>query len=83
MPLPGYPDELKKAGIRGQVVVDFNVGPDGRAHDVTIISSPDARLSALVIASTSDWRFAPATIDGKPVTTHLRVPAQFSPSDTK
>jgi protein TonB len=83
MPAPSYPDELKKAGVGGEVVVDFDVGPDGRVHNATIISSPDSRLGAMVLQATSEWRFAPATIDGQPVATHLRVPISFDPNSAK
>lgn len=83
MPVPPYPAELKKNGVGGDVVVDFNVGSDGRVHNAVIVSTPDVRLGDAVLQATADWRFAPATIDGKPVATHLRVPVDFDPKGAK
>jgi TonB family protein len=79
MATPTYASELKKRGIGGEVVLDFYVGPDGLAHNATILSSPDRCLSAAVLDAVKKWRFAPGIVNGTPVTTHLRVPISFDP----
>lgn len=83
MPVPPYPSELKATGVGGEVVVDFDVGADGRVHNAVIVSTPHKRLGDAVLQATADWRFAPATIDGQPVATHLRVPVGFDPKSAK
>jgi TonB family protein len=46
--------------------MDVTIGPDGRVTDVRIIRN-EAALDAAAVAAVRQWIFAPASIDGRPV----------------
>lgn len=77
MERPSYPAIALKAGIEGQVVVDVQVGTDGRARNVRIVKSDSPSLERAVIASVMDAEFAPATMPTGKVTSWVQIPFTF------
>lgn len=64
--LPGTVADLDTGAV--EIVVDTVVGIDGRPREPRIVSAPE--VPAVIYAGLEglkDWRFAPATFDGKPV----------------
>jgi len=55
--------------LTGNAVLAFIVSPDGRVVEPRLVSISDERLRDTVLAAVAAWRFAPATLDGKPVPT--------------
>lgn len=80
---PEYPFEMRRDGIAGEVVVDFIVDEEGRPTDISVKKSSRIEFDKAAVIAVSKWRFKPATIDGKPVRTHLAVPLTFDPRETK
>jgi protein TonB len=76
--MPTRPPEVRKAGVRGVVLAEWLVGKDGSVMEVTIVKSPDHRLSALVMQTVLNWRFKPATRDGKPVENRMMLDFTFN-----
>ena len=72
---PQYPESARQRWIEGTVAVDAWIGLDGipRIGDVVGHANPDLEHSSL--SALKEWRFEPATCDGKPVEveTVLRV----------
>jgi TonB family protein len=74
--MPRYPDEARRAGISGDVVLAANIGTDGMLHNLRVISgSPVLRDEALSAAR--QWRYIPAMLSGKPVETDTRITISF------
>jgi protein TonB len=79
-PPPTYPEALACEGVGGQVVLQVEIGVDGRPASMRLIgSSGEAELDEAAIAAVRTWEFAPATRNGQPVTSKIQVPMTFTP----
>ncbi|MCW4454655.1 TonB family protein [Flavobacterium sp. MXW15] len=75
---PKYPAGAYEQGIGGEVVLRVEVGADGRAGDITVISArPQGVFEEDSIAAARQWTFKPAMKDGRPVASALRIPLTF------
>lgn len=74
---PGYPLELMKNNVHGQVTLYAVIHSDGRVGDIRVLSSPDDRLDRYATSALARWRFAPAEKDGKAVAIEAVVVIPF------
>jgi protein TonB len=66
---PHFDTRDKKGSGLGWVSLYLVIGTDGRPADVEILhSSMPSAFAAEVVRAVSQWRYYPATRDGKPVT---------------
>lgn len=75
-----YPEEARKKGAEGNVVVNFCVGKDGYIKEgrITVLESPDKLLSDEVIRvlkSSPQW--TPGKQKGNPVVVQFTLPVGF------
>ena len=77
MTRPEMPAVVKAASVHGTVIVEWLVGESGNVKEVTILRSPDGRLSSLVSQAVLNWRFKPATKDGIPVEDRMQMVMNF------
>ena len=74
--MPHYPELALHAGVSGDVVLLAIIGTDGLLHNIKAISgSPMLREEA--VAAAKQWRYAPATLSGKPVESDTRITINF------
>jgi len=78
---PIYPYAYRRAGIIGEVVVEFIVDADGAVQQAQVRQATSQEFGDAVIAAVSKWRFTPAMKDGQPVAVAMQVPITFSYSD--
>lgn len=76
-PRPQYPDELQRAGIRGEVLVDFTVDTDGNVQNAHAARSSSPLLAPYAVDAVRRWKFAPGRKQGENVPTRLQVPIVF------
>jgi TonB family protein len=73
---PQYPPEAQAMGMRGIVILELVVGPDGKVGSVRVTRSvppfDDAALSAV-----RQWEYEITKVDGNPVSVILTVPIEF------
>ena len=74
---PEYPEEARRAGVQGTVMVQARVMEDGTVGDAKIVKSIPL-LDDAAAACVRQWRFKPALAKGKPVSVWVAVPIQFS-----
>lgn len=75
---PQYPFELKKTGITGRVMVEFDVTKSGTPTNFKIIQSDHELFSESAVAALQRWTFYPAMVNGKPVNVRrVRMPVSF------
>ena len=74
---PAYPEELRRSGIKGTVVVQFVVSVDGSVVRAEVVSSPHPALSASAIEAIRNWRFEPGEKGGRKVNCLLSAPITF------
>jgi protein TonB len=75
---PQYPFEMRRAGIAGEVTVDFIVDPDGNVQNAYALKSSQHEFEASAVQAVSKWKFKPGRKSGKSVPTHMQVPIVFT-----
>jgi outer membrane biosynthesis protein TonB len=88
---PEFSEQARKQKIAGSCVVSMTVGTDGKVSDVRVVSSiadslskPDKKdraaalsLDEKAVEAVQQYRFKPATFQGKPVPVDLKVGISF------
>ena len=77
---PRYPDMLRKAGVEGEVLVQFVVRPDGRADvgSLKILKQSHELFGDAVRAALPMMRFKPALVGDRAVSQLVQSPFTFS-----
>lgn len=79
---PPYPASEERAGNEGSVTVRVQIGTDGRVKGVSKVSATsDAFWRATERHALRNWRFRPATLDGKPVESTKTMTVHFQLTD--
>ena len=73
---PVYPIMAKNQHVTGDVVIDALIDANGRVTTMKVISGPTLLHQAAKDAL-KQWKYQPASLDGKPVSMHLTVTLQF------
>jgi TonB family protein len=80
---PVYPMSMRYSGIKGQVVLQFVVTPEGNVSNVTLLESNNPAFNEPAVDAIRKWKFEPGrNPEGKPVATMMRLPMMFSMNDT-
>jgi TonB family protein len=61
---PDYPEEARRQGIQGAVVLEVHINPDGTVQELELISGPTLLAQAATDA-VKQWRFKPHTVNGQ------------------
>ena len=78
-PKPAYPEEAKREHQQGRVLLEVQVGADGRASSVSVKrSSGFPILDNAALQAVQRWTFEPARIGGLPVAGRADVPVNFA-----
>ena len=72
-----YPEFARRAGIEGQVVVQFVVDERGNVVDPVVLRSPNELLSEAALTAVRESRFTPGQQRGRPVKVRFAVPVTF------
>ena len=73
---PVYPAMAKTQHISGDVRVDALIDATGRVTTMKVISGPSL-LHQAAMDALRQWKYQPASLDGKPASMHLTVTIQF------
>ncbi len=76
-PDPQYTDEARQAKYEGTCVLAMIVGPDGKPRDIRVQRGLGMGLDRKAIEAVQQWRFSPATKDGRPVAVQISVEVSF------
>lgn len=77
---PNYPPAAYATNARGSVTVTFTVKPDGRTTHIRILKAePPGLFDAAARTAVRQWRFQPATRNGKPVPMTVNQTLIFTP----
>lgn len=75
---PTYPKTALEQGISGKVVLIVDVAADGSVAAAKVErADPAGVFDASALETVKKWRFTPATKDGKPVASRIRVPIEW------
>ena len=77
---PDYPAAAKRAGREGSVTLEFTVGVDERAADITVIKEEPKGFGfgEAAIESVKLWHFNPAKKDGQDVPMRVKITIRFT-----
>ena len=75
---PQYPFEMRRAGIGGEVTVDFIIDTNGDVQNAYASKSSQREFEAAAVQAVSKWKFRPGRKGGKDVITHMVVPIVFT-----
>jgi protein TonB len=73
---PVYPMLAKSQHVSGNVQIDALIDATGRVTTMKVVSGPTL-LHQAAMDALRQWKYQPATLDGKPVSMHLTVTLQF------
>ena len=83
MQAPVYPGEAFARGQSGKVVLEVEVGVDGKPTAVKVVeSTPAGVFDAATVAAAWQWQFNPSMENSKPVAGKVRVPVWFDLDET-
>jgi RNA polymerase sigma factor (sigma-70 family) len=74
---PVYPMEAKRAGLKGEVVVDYVIDANGNVRNATVIEPSMLMFEQTTLAAVNTWKFRPGRKNGRAVAARLRVPIEF------
>jgi protein TonB len=75
---PQFPFEMRRAGISGEVLVDFIVDTNGDVRNAFSAHSSQREFEAAAVQAVSKWKFRPGRKNGHAVFTHMQVPIVFT-----
>jgi TonB family protein len=76
-PDPEYSNEARATKFQGSVILALIVGPDGKPHDMRVQQSAGMGLDEKAMEAVNQWKFQPATLDGRPVAVRISVDVSF------
>src|ERR1043165_3757180 len=74
---PEYPDELRRDGVSGLVMVKCSIDEQGNVVETAIEKSSNAAFEKPAVAAVKKWKFKPAKQDGAPVAIKVSIPIKF------
>lgn len=76
---PEYPKALFDSGRDVEVVLTLTIDGEGKVERAEVAVSGGAEFDQAALDAVKQWDFEPATRDGKPVHSKIRVPFHFAP----
>jgi len=77
---PLYPDALIESGKDGVAKLTFVVNKKGLVEDPMVTEASEPEFGDAALVAITEWRFKPATFDGKPISQKVSLPFQFTAS---
>jgi protein TonB len=75
---PQYPFEMRRAGITGEVLVEFIVDSNGDVRNAFAVKSTQREFETAAVQAVSKWKFKPGKKGGRAVNTRMQQPISFS-----
>ncbi len=74
---PSYPQQARGERVSGTVVLDATISPNGAVRKATVVSGLPI-LATAAVSAVREWRYKPATLNGKQVEAQQRVTVVFT-----
>lgn len=76
---PVYPPALRDTGVQGTVLIEGQIGTDGRMKDMRVMSSPHPAFERSALDAVGEWEFTPTTLNDRVIETRINVSVSFAP----
>jgi len=67
----------KVPGVRGIVIIETIIDLDGNVCDAAVLKGINPEADAAALAAVKQWRFRPATLNGKTVAVYFDLTVRF------
>lgn len=74
---PEYPELARRARLECAVILEARLGVEGDVRDVQILRGCGLGLDDAAVRAVSQWRYAPTTVNGRPVEVAMTVTVVF------
>ena len=78
---PDFPEEMRRAGQSGLVLVSCLVDEKGEVQDMKVEKASNDLFVKPAMAALSKWRFKPAQQGGVKIATRVSIPIRFTCED--
>lgn len=75
---PTYPEAARKARMEGVVILEAIITASGSVEEVKVLKSVNPLLDASAVRAVGQWRYKPATLNGRAVRVYLTVTVTFN-----
>ena len=75
---PSYPEAARTARMEGVVILEAIITANGNVEDVKVLKSVNPLLDASAVRAVQQWRYKPATLNGRAVRVYLTVTVTFN-----
>lgn len=75
---PVYTEEARKARLQGVVILECVIDRTGRVVNSKVLKGLPLGLDAAAVAAAEQWRYSPATRNGKPVRVYYPLTVEFN-----
>jgi protein TonB len=75
---PQFPFEMKRAGINGDVLVEFIVDTEGNVQNAYVVKSSQREFEQAALQAIAKWKFKPGRKGGRPVNVRMQQPFGFT-----
>jgi len=80
---PTYPEEVKKEGIEGTVILEATIDTEGNVAEVKVLKGGIESLNKAAVEAIRQWKYEPAIIGGKAMPVNITVTIKFAPDQGK
>ena len=74
---PVYPEVARRVKLEGTVIIELLIDPQGEVAETTVLRGLPMGLTEAALDAVRQWRFAPSTIDGRPVSVRYVISVIF------
>lgn len=74
---PNYPFELKRNGVEGTVLIEFQVDATGQVMTARVLRSDHREFEEPTLRAVMKWRFEPGRYNGRAVPFRMQIPVDF------
>ena len=75
---PQYPEAARKARMQGVVILEAIITKEGSVADVRVLRGINPLLDNAAMRAVQQWKYKPATFNGRPVPVYLTVTVTFT-----
>jgi len=72
-----YPEDARRLGIQGRVILDFIVHETGRVSNISVLQSLSPSCDSAVVRALNGTTFIPAQVNDEPVSVRMALPVRF------
>jgi TonB family protein len=76
-PDPEYSEKARQAKVQGMIVLWIGVGEDGAVQEACVLRPLGLDLDEKALEAVRQWKFEPATLDGRPIPSGWRIETTF------